>query len=593
VRARRGRSVGLRTHCGAEPTACAGQAHALLYHVQYLPVRIRIGHLGGSEGGSACTMPNVLLIGPYDPHCGEYTFLAPPLGVWRLAGVLESRGARVQVFDPNVSSLPPQLALERALRLDSWDVIGVSTTGMTLRFDLELAHLARKRASRAVIVAGGMEATFRPELMFELGPFDLVVLGEGERPLCDIVERLRTGAPLDAIPGTAQRLTDGTIARRHQRALTREELRDAIFHTPYGRMPYEAYWRRLERAYRIGSLPTKAAREARLAEVRSVRLITLNYCPMGCTFCSATNFLHEAHGGVAPIARLDADECLTMLERIVLAHPGVRTIIFQDDIFAFTQDKRVLPLCEGIVEAKARGRLPPALQFISTNRIDAMSVDRLQAMRRAGFRVLGFGIESFSRAILAEFNKAPIHRHIEPVLRAALDLGITPFLDLILSSPRASLENVAETLREAYRWLKAGCEIGIYPYVVPFSGAQFARDPALVPHTTMAQRRVKGTDIEFDQAAKILPIDPSVRDAVLEMEQEFESRLAVLERDAAHLPSRVRSLIWILAAAPVLAARGLPIADEREVQSYLDARLPPARHRSGASVPIAAGAGAP
>src|SRR5579872_3508001 len=28
--------------------------------------------------------PSVLLIGPYDPHCGEYTFLAPPLGVWRL-----------------------------------------------------------------------------------------------------------------------------------------------------------------------------------------------------------------------------------------------------------------------------------------------------------------------------------------------------------------------------------------------------------------------------------------------------------------------------------------------------------------------------
>src|SRR5207237_7923881 len=24
----------------------------------------------------------VLLVGPYDPHCGEYTFLAPPLGVW-------------------------------------------------------------------------------------------------------------------------------------------------------------------------------------------------------------------------------------------------------------------------------------------------------------------------------------------------------------------------------------------------------------------------------------------------------------------------------------------------------------------------------
>jgi len=48
---------------------------------------------------------------------------------------------------------------------------------------LELAHIVRRVMPKALIVAGGMEATFRPELMFELGPFDLVVLGEGERPL--------------------------------------------------------------------------------------------------------------------------------------------------------------------------------------------------------------------------------------------------------------------------------------------------------------------------------------------------------------------------------------------------------------------------
>ena len=86
--------------------------------------------------------PSVLLIGPYDPHCGEYTFLAPPLGVWRLAGVLESAGVTVQVFDPNCCVEPPDRALERRIRSRPWDIIGVSTTGMTLRFDLELAHLA-------------------------------------------------------------------------------------------------------------------------------------------------------------------------------------------------------------------------------------------------------------------------------------------------------------------------------------------------------------------------------------------------------------------------------------------------------------------
>ncbi|MGH8298762.1 MAG: B12-binding domain-containing radical SAM protein [Steroidobacteraceae bacterium] len=527
------------------------------------------------------------MIGPYDPHCGEYTFLAPPLGVWRLAGVLEGAGARVKVFDPNCCALAPQRALEREILHSPWDVIGVSTTGMTLRFDLELAYVARRLAPDALIVAGGMEATFRPELLFELGPFDLVVLGEGERPLTEIVRRLRSGEPLAALPGTAAKV-DGAIVKRTQRALTREELRAAIFSTPYPRMPYSAYWSRLEQAYHIGQLPMKAAREAHLAEIRSVRLITLNYCPMGCTFCSATNFLHESQGHVAAVARLEADECLAMIERIVAAHPGVRTVIFQDDIFAFTQDRRLLPLCDGLIAAKKRGALPPGLQFISTNRIDAMSAERLAAMRSAGFRVLGFGIESFSQRTLAEFNKAQIHRHIEPVLSAALDLGITPFLDLILSSPRSSLEDLGETLREAYRWLRRGCEIGIYPYVIPFSGAALARDSSLAPYTTHARRHIAGTQVEWDQPAKILPIDPVVREAVLRIESCFEKRLAAIEQSVAHLPSRVRSLIWVLSSLSVLADYGIAVGDACEVQAELEARLPRLQGAAGLRAAVTA-----
>jgi anaerobic magnesium-protoporphyrin IX monomethyl ester cyclase len=518
--------------------------------------------------------PRILLLGPYDPHCGEFTFLAPPLGVWRLAGVLESAAVETKVFDPNCCRESPQRALERELFSGAWDIVGVSTTGMTLRFDLELAHIVRRVTPRALIVAGGMEATFRPERMFELGPFDLVILGEGERPLLDLVARRRANQPLQGIAGTAQRRPDGTILTIPQRALNREELRDAIYSTPYEKMPYPAYWERLEAAYRIGALPSKAQREASLAEIRSVRLITLNYCPMGCTFCSATNFLHQAQGSVAAVARLEAEECLTMIERIVAAHPRTRTVIFQDDIFTFTQDRRILPLCEGIVAAKQSGRIPPQLQFISTNRIDAMTPGRLTAMRRAGFRVLGFGIESFSPKVLAEFNKAHIQRHIEPMLSAALAIGITPFLDLILSSPRATLEDVGETLREAYRWLRRGCEIGMYPYVIPFSGAAFSQDQSLLPHTHYTQRHVAGTQISWAQPAKILPIDPEVTDVILRMERRFEGMLVPLEKQVAHLPSRVRSLLWILSALPIMAEVGQTIADESELRAELSARLP-------------------
>lgn len=523
----------------------------------------------------------VLLVGPHDPDCGEYTFVAPPLGVWRLAGVLRKAGHRVDVFDPNCcgsdgdDSDDTVRALDAVLSRDTWDLIGFSTTGMTLRFDLALAHRARKTVPGALLVAGGMEATFDPAGMFRAGCFDLVVLGEGERPLLELADRLSRGAEATGVPGTALPGEEGRIVRIPQAALTHDELREAIFATPYEEMPYPRYWKKLEQAYRVGRLPVKADREARLAEIRSVRVMTLNYCPMGCTFCSSTNFLDAAQGSTARIARLSEEDCVAMLRRIVAAHPDVRTIIFQDDIFVFPADRRILPLCDAIVAAKEKGELPKALQFISTNRIDAMTPERLTAMRRAGFRVLGFGVESFSRNVLREFNKERIHPLIDGVLETALSLGMTPFLDIILTSPReCRLGDLAETIRRAHRFTVAGCEVGMYPYVIPFSGAVMAGDRSLAPHTDWTTWPVQGTDTSLVQATRILPVDPTVSDAILEIEQAYLARLALLSQVSPHLPSRVRSLLWILAAIPTLAAAGEEVPRPEQVFADLLMRLP-------------------
>ncbi len=518
---------------------------------------------------SAC-----LLVGPWDPHCGEYTFLAPPLGVWRLAGFLQSQGIEFQVFDPNCCGAHVEQSFEATLRSRPWDLIGISTTGMTLRYDLALAHQAHRVVPDAVLIAGGMEATFQPERLFELGPpFDLIALGEGEKALLEAARRLLRGGDLAGIPGTAVRTADGQVLRFHQMAMTPSELSQAIHAIPYDRMPYERYWARLENAYEVSALPYKAEREARLAEVRAVRLITLNYCPMGCSFCSSTNFLHEAQGGVARVARLDAPQCMAMLQRIVAAHPEVRTVFFQDDIFVFTQDQRILPLCEAIVAAKQRGDLPWDLQFISTNRIDAMNGERLAAMRRAGFRVLGFGIENFSQAVLQEFNKRQIHRHIEPMLSQALRLGITPFLDLILTSPRSTLTDLTHNVSQATHWIASGCEVGIYPYVIPFSGSAIARDPQFLEQTVHETRTVPGTRLSWRQATKILPADTETCDAILEIEERYERTQRQLAGAVPHIPSRTRAILWLQAAHEVLTEAGEVVPSP----ASLLAALPPWR----------------
>ncbi len=60
-----------------------------------------------------------------------------------------------------------------------------------------LGELARELWPDAVLVAGGYHASARPlEIIAEDSPFDVVVVGEGEKPLVTVVDSVRGGAPL-------------------------------------------------------------------------------------------------------------------------------------------------------------------------------------------------------------------------------------------------------------------------------------------------------------------------------------------------------------------------------------------------------------
>jgi hypothetical protein len=114
----------------------------------------------------------------------------------------------------------------------------------------------------------------------------------------------------------------------------------------------------------------------------------------------------------------------------------------------------------------------------------------------------------------------------------------------------------------------------MYPYVIPFSGAAMAADPELRAFTVYEHRAIAGTQITWEQPSKILPMDPTVANAILRIERDFEEALLLLQPRASHLPSRLRSLLWILCSLPVLAEHGMPIADEGDVRAQFDARLP-------------------
>ncbi len=201
--------------------------------------------------------------------------------------------------------------------------------------------------------------------------------------------------------------------------------------------------------------------------------------------------------------------------------------------------------------------MPRGLQFISTNRIDAMTRRASHGDAARGFSRTGFRHRELLAAGTREFNKAHIHRTSSRCCPPRCALGITPFLDLILSSPRAHLRM---SPRHCAR-LTAGCgraaRSGMYPYVIPFSGAAFARDPRLLPHTviraTAASPAPRSSGTRRRRSCRSTP---RCARSSCASSSDFEATLAALQQHVAHLPSRVRSLVWILCSLPILAEYG-------------------------------------
>jgi hypothetical protein len=67
-----------------------------------------------------------------------------------------------------------------------------------------------------------------------------------------------------------------------------------------------------------------------------------------------------------------------------------------------------------------------------------------------------------------------------------------------------------------------------------------------------------------------------VKSLILEAEADFMAALRELETRVSHLPSRLRSLLWIACVAPKLTALGESAPDGAEVMEHLIRRLPAA-----------------
>jgi radical SAM superfamily enzyme YgiQ (UPF0313 family) len=366
--------------------------------------------------------PHVLLLYPKTGLDFGST-VAPPHALLAVAAPLLKHGYRVQILDQRTQPIT-EAVLREALSGDPICVGISSMTGAQIYFALGLAQMVRRITDgRVPIVWGGCHPSVMPEQTLEHPLVDIVVNGEGDLSLLDLVETLEHQRPLIKVKGILYK-DGGKIVKTLPRPLMNVE---ELLPTPWELVDPEAYIHRdmyLRDRHRVLDIGQ-----------------TSRGCPFDCGFCSSASIRERKWRAMS------VDRTVDMIAESV-ARFRLDGFWLRDDEFYINRKR-----AHAVFERMIREGLNVSF-YTSGTRCDVFgkaSEDEVAVMKRAGAHTLKFGAESGSQRILDLMQKGIT---VDQTIRANLRCkqhGITPAFSLMIGYPTETFDDMNLTIDLAYR----------------------------------------------------------------------------------------------------------------------------------------------
>ncbi|MEM3737527.1 MAG: radical SAM protein [Candidatus Bathyarchaeia archaeon] len=190
----------------------------------------------------------------------------------------------------------------------------------------------------------------------------------------------------------------------------------------------------------------------------------------GCTFCAWTQLY--------PNFRVRKPELLVGEVEFLVERYKVREVF--DDTGTFPAGGWLRKFCRLAIER----RLGEKVYLGCNMRFGACTFDDYKLMKRAGFRMLLFGLESASQETLSKINKGLTVEEIVDSCRLARLAGLEPHLTIMVGYPWESKEEVWETFNLAKKLFERGWAHTLQAtLMVPYPGTkmfQYCRDNGLL-----------------------------------------------------------------------------------------------------------------
>jgi radical SAM superfamily enzyme YgiQ (UPF0313 family) len=333
-----------------------------------------------------------------------------PLGLLAISTPLLRSGYSVRIIDSSITPNYKERVLEEVR--DSL-CLGISlVTGPMISETVEIARAVRKWNPAFPVILGGWHPSLLPGQTLEAEYVDIIVRGQGEDSMLEIVERLHEGAPVDDVHGIGFK-RDGRLCFTPERPL---KTLDATPPKAYELADFDAY--------------------ERVCGRRWAMYVSSLACPFDCSYCTNAG-VYGRKWNALPVEQV-VQETVDLTRRYRL-----ELLWMADDNFLVDLE-RALEIAEGLIRAGSSYRW--SIQA-TTNLTARLSVDELRLLKRSGLHQICQGIETASPKVMKLMNKGfqdigSIYQSTERCVEA----GVIPSFNIIFGYPGEGVKERRETL---------------------------------------------------------------------------------------------------------------------------------------------------
>jgi radical SAM superfamily enzyme YgiQ (UPF0313 family) len=358
-----------------------------------------------------------------------------PVGPLYIAAALEGAGRYVDFREYQLTDYSDPFAVESFYSFVkcSCDVVCVSCYSDFLPVALLALERLKMECPGKTLILGGEGPTGVAEEILHFFPFvDIVVKGEGERTIVELLDCLDAGGDLSLVHGISFK-GDGGIVVTPQRPLVEV----------------------------LDELPLPALHKVDLPAYQMVGMTSSRGCPFQCTFCDVAPFWRHRFRarGVADMIR----------ELKVLVHDyGQAAITFYDELFTFSR-QRVYDFCDALE------REGLAIEWSCLARVDSMDEALMERMASSGCTMVSYGVESGSDSVQRRMKKGLRRDRIESIMELSLNYFNYIQTFFVWGFPFETMEDFQATmdLVELVSRLGTNPTVG---YLAPFPMSRLYRD---------------------------------------------------------------------------------------------------------------------